>query len=132
MGIAAAVLMGLALIGAGCKPPSHPVPIDQVKVPAGFDFATAKDVTVKVTVADGSGNVRPGSVVTVGSSQQELVSGNILARGITDAQGQFERVVRVPARYDALRVKALIFGVGHSTDASIEDNAVSVSFGPES
>jgi hypothetical protein len=132
-GIAVAVLAVFALVGLGCEPTD----IHRVKVPEGFDFSTTRDVTVKVTVVDVDGNAGSGTEITVGSTEQELVPGNILARGMTNGQGQFEGVVRIPARYAALRVYATIpgalnRGIPNRTDASILNNEVSVAFGPES
>ncbi len=124
------VLAVFALTGLGCTAPEHPVPIDQIAVPQGFDFSMTKDVTVKVTVADDTGKILPGSLVTVGNTEEQLVPGNILARGITNDQGLFERVIRVPAHYGALRVQALRSGEGQETDAAISNNEVFVAFGP--
>jgi hypothetical protein len=132
MGAIAALLIGIALVGVGCVIPTNPVPIDEVTAPRSFDFSTTKDVTVKVTVVDADGNVTPGSLITVGSTEHELVADYILTRGITNDQGQFEEVVRIPARLNALRVRGLIEGVGYRTDATIKNNEVSVSVGPVS
>ncbi len=128
---AAAVLVMFAVSGSGCQPPVHPVPIDQVSVPRGFDFCMTQDVTVKVTVADADGNILPGFLVTVGNTEQEPVSDNILARGITNDRGLFERVVRVPARYNTLRVQAGLSDAARQADVSITNSEVAVSFGPE-
>ena len=136
MGTAVAVLAVFAVVGLGCQPPSHPVPIDQVTVPRDFDFSMTKDVTVKVTVFDRSGKVNSGSVVSIGNAEEKLLGDsmgdNVLARGLTDSQGQFEQVVHIPARYSKLRVQALVYGVSHMTKATIQNNEVSVSLGTES
>lgn len=129
MGVVAAVLAVFVLMGAGCKAPRVAVPIDALRVPKSFDFSTVQDVTVKVTVTDDDGSVIPGSVVTVGNTGQELVGENILSRGSTNDQGQFEQVLRVPARHNALCVQALIYGTAYRTDATIENNEITVSFG---
>ncbi len=131
MGTAVAVLAVFAVVGLGC-PKSQPTDIHQIKVPRGFDYSTTQDVTVKVTVVDFDGNVSPSTEVIVGSTENELVPSNVFVRGVTDDQGQFERVVRVPARLEALRIQASIVGISNLTDASIQNNEVSVSFGPQS
>lgn len=128
MGFLGAILALFALAAPSCQPASHPTDMASVAVPVGFDFSMTKDVTVRVTVVDGGGNAGPGSLVTVGSTEEELAPGNMLARGITDAQGQFEEVVRVPAQHAALRVQALLDGVAQTTDAPIKKGEASLSF----
>jgi hypothetical protein len=90
-----------------------------------------QDVKVKVTVADAEGTVGRGDVVTLGRGGEELVSGNILAQGITNVQGQFNALVRVPAGLSAFRVQANSGDARYDTEISIEGAAVGVSFGPE-
>jgi len=136
MGVVAAILMVFAVTGLGCEPPTRPMPIEQVKAPKKFDFSMTQDVTVKVTVVDGAGAMLQGALVTVGDAEAEVVgdsmADNVLARGITNDQGQFEGKVCVPARFDALRVQALVDGVAYWAKADIQNNEVSVSFSAES
>jgi hypothetical protein len=127
----AAVLAVWALTGLGCTQ-NPPTDIQSLKIPADFDYSTTQDVTVRVTVSDVAGSVSPGTEVVVGGTGEELVPGNIYTRGITNETGSFEQVVRIPARIAALRVQASIVGITNRADASIENNAVSVAFGPES
>ena len=131
MGAAMAVLAAWTMVGSGCTQ-SQPTDIQSLTVPADFSYSTTQDVTVTVTVSDVAGVVSPGTEVIVGGTANELVSGNIYARGITDDQGKFEQAVRIPARIAALRVQASIVGITNRIDAAITNNAVSVAFGPES
>jgi hypothetical protein len=130
MGLAAAALVAWTLAGLGCTQ-NQPTDIQTLKVPADFAYSTTQDVTVKVSVADVDGNVSPGTQVTVGQTNEELVPGNVLLRGITDNQGKFEQVVRVPARTTDLRVQASIMGISNRSDVPILNNEASVAFGPQ-
>jgi hypothetical protein len=69
--------------------------------------------------------------VTVGGTDDELVPGNVFLRGITDDQGKFEQVVRVPARLTGLRVQASIMGISNRSDVAIQNGGVSADFGPQ-
>ncbi len=130
LGAASAVLALWAVVGLGCTQ-SQPVDIHKLNVPADFTYSTTRDVTVKVTVADVDGNVSSGTQVTVGGTEDELIPGNVFLRGITDDQGKFEQAVRVPARLASLRVQASIVGISNRSDVAIQNNEVSVDFGPQ-
>ena len=129
MAVVGTILAVFALACVGCTPPTT---IDTVKVPEGFDFSTTRDVTVKVSVADGAGQVSGGTEVVVANTEKELATGNFIVRGVTNDRGEFERLVRVPARFDALRVQVSPSGVASGTDVSIVNNEASVAFGPSS
>ena len=129
MAVLAAVLAVFALASVGCAPPTT---IDTVKVPEGFDFSTTRDVTVKVTVADGTGQVSGGTEVVVANTEKEIAAGDFIVRGVTNDRGEFERLLRVPARFDALRVRVSPSGVASETDVSIVNNEAFVAFGPSS
>lgn len=130
VGAAVAALLVWTLAGVGCTQ-SQSTDIQALKVPADFGYSTTQDVTVKVSVADVDGNVSPGTQVTVGSTAEELIPGNVFLRGITDDQGKFEQVVRVPARTTDLRVQASIIGISNRLDVPIQNNEASVAFGPQ-
>ena len=124
-----ALFAGIALAGIGCQQPQT---MDDLKVPEGFDFSTTQDVTVKVAVADTVGKAAQGTEVIVAATQDDFDAHNYITRGVTDARGEFERLVRVPARLDALRVQVSPSGVAGGTDVSIVNSELSVSFGPSS
>jgi hypothetical protein len=129
MTVTAAVLAVFALTALGCQLPQT---VDQVKVPEGFDFSTTQDITVKVSVADGTGAVAPGAEVIVAGTEDDIAGHNFITRGVTDARGEFEQLVRVPARFETLHIQTSPLGVASGTDASIVNNEVSVAFGPGS
>ena len=129
MAVAVSVLAFCALACLGCTPPTT---IDTVKVPEGFNFSTTRDITVKVSVADGTGQISAGTEVIVANTEKELAAGNYIIRGVTNDLGEFERLVRVPARFDALHVRVSPSGVASGTDVSIVNNEASVVFGPSS
>jgi hypothetical protein len=122
---------GWVLVCMGCTQ-NQPTDIHKLKVPANFDYSTTQDVSVTATVTDADGNVMPGTEVVVGGTGDELVEGNIYTRGITDNQGQFQGMMRIPAWIPELRVQASVFGIANKTDVPITNNAVSVAFGPGS
>ncbi len=128
--LALAVLAFPALVLSGCNQTQTATDIHSLKVPDTFSYSTTQDVTVKVSVADVDGNPSGGTQVTVGDTDNELVPGNVLLRGITDNQGNFEQVLRVPARVTGLRVQASIMGISNREDVPIANGEASVAFGP--
>jgi LruC domain-containing protein len=93
--------------------------------PNGFNFATFKKVDVSVRLLSNINEPLKGIMVNVKSSK----SGEILLKGLTDANGFFQSSVNVPAYLETLIINANHPGLTQKVTGLINNGAINIVIG---
>lgn len=107
---------------AGDEAEAAPLPqsMDELDVPAGFDFGTAQSVLVEVRVTAPGGAPYSGVEVFVSEAALEGEP-QLLAGLVTDAAGVARTRVTVSGGVSRLHVRANALGIVNETEAAIAD-----------
>lgn len=133
----------LALLIAGlvaCNPQKQAAPPEQTLentvAPDGFDYATTRELALRLSSRDANGKPVANSLVEVFHSYDlnaaEPVEGQKVLTALTDAEGVFEGKVIVPAYVDSLRVTLAVVGMPSELELPLAagQKAASINFGP--
>ncbi len=94
---------------------------DLVSVDANFQYSAEQDVWVRIAAYDMEG--APADLRTIEVLEPLDADGNdtrVLDRGLTDATGNFERKVRVPAGTKQLMVRVGVLGITNTVTMNLD------------
>lgn len=100
-------------------------------VPGHFDYDMTNDFVVAVTVLQLDGNPWSDVVVSVYDDQELPGDQTLLARGMTDANGNWESPVVIPSYQTAVNVVASIMGARNRIRVPADSDRLIVTFGGE-
>jgi hypothetical protein len=100
-------------------------------VPGHFDYDMTNDFVVAVTVLQLDGNPWSDVVVSVYDDQEMPGDQTLLARGMTDANGNWESPVVIPSYQTAVNVVASIMGARNRIRVPADSDRLIVTFGGE-
>jgi LruC domain-containing protein len=107
------------------KKGSQPV----VKIaPDGFNYSTARDVKLNLTLQSPTGQALSGIVVSVYRPDSTAAT-NAIYKGTTDKNGNLTATISVPASIKSLIIDPAYLGLMHNAHANINANAITASLG---
>jgi hypothetical protein len=129
------VVMTSLLCLAGCDAGDDgievPTTMAQMKVPASFSYETVRDVELDVTARWPDRSPAVGIVVMVFTDEVDPPGPDqVVARGLTGADGRWIGTVSLPGRMEAVPLVASLVGVSASALVPIQDGRATVVFQP--
>jgi hypothetical protein len=98
--------------------------IEDLDVDDSFDFASTRDVFVDVTVRTANGDAFAGIAVMIfDDSSDTATEATMIHRGITDMNGRFTTVLRIPGHYQALHTIVSAIGIANDAQVPIRGDA---------
>ena len=116
--------------GADASETAQPACLGTVWVPGNFDFRTAREVAVDVTIVQPDGTPWPGVIVQAFDAASDAPGLQVrLGVGVTDADGRWQAVVTLPADQPALNVVASLMGARNHALVTVADGRAAVELG---
>jgi hypothetical protein len=103
------------------------IPIASLNVPKGFDYATTQDIQVDIQVKSPNGN--PYQKVMVAIYAVDSQGFNPLVRGVTDAEGRYQDLMRIPGYHQALQIQVSALGIENYQQVKIVNDQLIAQFG---
>jgi hypothetical protein len=99
--------------------------IESLNVQQNFDYSSTQDVAVKLSVFNPNLKAYSGVPIAVfdGANQEPLL------QGLTNANGIFEQMLRVPAHVKSVNVQVSAIGIDNSATLPIQAGKVTATFG---
>ena len=123
-------ILGLATM-ASCKK-EHYGGIDENNVkkvaPNGFDYKTAKDVGLKLTLLTNNDQPLAGVVVSVYNTSS-ITAGTAIFKGVTDAKGNLSATLSVASNLTQLVIDPAYVGLMRNVKVNIRSNAITATIG---
>lgn len=107
--------------------PKTRIPIASLNVPKGFDYATTQDVQVDIQVKSPNGN--PYQKVMVAIYAVDSQGFNPLVRGVTDAEGRYQDLMRIPGYHQDLQIQVSALGIENYQRVKIVNDQLIAQFG---
>lgn len=102
------------------------IPIASLNIPKGFDYATTQDVQVDIQVKSPNGAPYPKVMVAIYGTEAGL---NPLIRGVTDANGRYQDLMRIPGYHRSLQVQVSALGIENFRQVPISNRQITAQFG---
>lgn len=103
------------------------IPIETLQVAQDFDYASTQDVKTYIEVKTPNGNPYRSVAVAIYALNND--SKVAVTRGITDENGVFTQVVRVPSYHKALNFEVSAFGIANNRTLAIQNGQIQFTFG---
>ncbi len=103
------------------------IPIASLNVPKGFDYATTQDIQVDIQVKSPNGN--PYQKVMVAIYAVDSQGFNPLVRGVTDAEGRYQDLMRIPGYHQDLQIQVSALGIENYQRVKIVNDQLIAQFG---
>ena len=97
--------------------------------PDGFNYSTAKNVTVNITALTNDNKGMSGVPMNIYSLNADGTLGNMVFTGLTDDNGAFSAIVTVPAYSDTLVIDPAYIGLVRLAKAAINGNQINGKIG---
>jgi len=107
--------------------PNPTAPVNKV-APDGFNYQTTKAVAVSISTLTNTNKPIPGVPVNVYSTANGTI-GQLLFKGITNAQGQIVTRASIPSYMDTVVVDASFVGLVHNVLVSVNSNSLNCILG---
>ncbi len=108
--------------------------LEDLTIPAGFDYKTTQSVKLDISIADNSNNPLQGVLVEVYDSDpfenaEALSSASLLYKGVTNSSGHFITRISIPAYLDKIFVCPRYIGVQQKAELTITSSEITYKFG---
>ncbi|MGE3726001.1 MAG: hypothetical protein AB7I41_10655 [Candidatus Sericytochromatia bacterium] len=103
------------------------IPIASLNIPRGFDYATTQDVQVDIQVKSPNGAAYQQVMVAIYATDHEGF--NPLIRGVTDASGRYQDLMRIPGYHSSLQVQVSALGIENHRQVPILNKQITARFG---
>lgn len=105
---------------ANASPPQI-IAMESLKVPNGFDYASSQTIRVDIQVFNPNGKNYAQVLIGLYRHKDDKLP---LSLGITDHQGRYQGLLRVPTDYQSLHLKASALGINNQMDLPIINGSV--------
>ena len=112
----------------GTPPAEEETTMEDLQIPAGFNFKTDVALTINLTAKDNLGNPIPGVRFDI-YSDSEVNNGQLILSGISDETGVFNTAFNIPEDVSTIYARTNYVGIPNELPVEIFDGVASAEFG---